>query len=367
MRPYAISLATLGWLCLASATNCMADANLTLYGRLDNGIEYVNGMRVSDGARASRWRAQSGDWGTAMLGLRGTETLNADLNVIFNLESALDTMTGRGGGAPAYEFNRYASVGLRSQRYGTVQFGRMLWISNGVWDFDPFVQEAWSSASLVRGRNWPQTSNNIDYRSPTFAGFDLQLRMALGNQSNFNLGPRGDFGRSSGAQLTYTTQKFQIRAIYDELRDAQGRFSDLFRASKEYAAMFNIFLGNVKLQAAYTHMYASDTALPGAPSAADHEWFAIDWRVSPIVDLTLGGFHINANGHGDRGGGSATIYEAGGIYRLSKRTFFYATMAQARNSSSAAFGLAALPYDSAEQALAGQTQTGFYAGINHSF
>lgn len=367
MRPSATSLATFSLLCFVCTAKCMADSNLTLYGRLDDGIEYVNGIRDSHGTRASRWRAQNGDWGTAMLGLRGTEALDADLDVIFNLESALDTVTGRAGAAPFNEFNRYASVGIRSQRYGTLQFGRMLWISNGVWDFDPFVQEAWSSASLVRGRNWPQTSNNIDYRSPLFSGFDLQLRVALGNQPGFNLGPRGDLGRSSGAQLTYTTERFQVRAIYDELRDAQGHFPDLFRASKEYAAMLNVVLGRIKIQAAYTHMYASDATLPGAPSAADHEWFGIDWRVNPIVDLTLGGFHINANGHGDRGGGAATIYEAGGIYRLSTRTFFYATVAQAHNSSGAAFGLAALPYASAEQALAGQTQTGFYAGLNHSF
>lgn len=350
---------------LGLASAAQAQSSVTLYGRLDNGIEYIHGVTNGNGQSANRWRGESGDWGTSMLGFKGAEDLGGGNYALFQLEQGLNTANGTVGGNGG--FNRWATVGLKNKDYGTLSAGRMLWISNGVWDFDPFVQEAWSSASLVRGRNWPQASNNIRYQSPVIGGFDVELRMALGNQPNFNRGAVGSYGRSTGAQLTYTNSLFQIRGLYDELRDANGRFSDLFNYSKEYVVAANVFLGAFKLQGAYTHMMAGDVTVGGAATAADHEWLGVTYQVNPVVAVTLGGFHINANGNPAQGGGAATIYELGGTYNLSKRTFLYLTAAQARNTSNATYGLGANSVGSADNALPGHTQTGFYAGINHTF
>ncbi|MCY0389436.1 porin [Robbsia sp. Bb-Pol-6] len=350
---------------LGLASAAQAQSSVTLYGRLDNGIEYIHGVTNGNGQSANRWRGESGDWGTSMLGFKGTEDLGGGNYALFQLEQGLNTANGTVGGNGG--FNRWATVGLKNKDYGTLSAGRMLWISNGVWDFDPFVQEAWSSASLVRGRNWPQTSNNIRYQSPVVGGFDVELRMSLGNQTNFNQGAVGSYGRSTGAQLTYTNSLFQIRGLYDELRDSNGRFSDLFNYSKEYVVAANVFLGSFKLQGAYTHMMAGDVTTAGAATAADHEWLGLTYQVNPVVAVTVGGFHINANGNPAQGGGAATIYEVGGTYNLSKRTFLYLTGAQARNTSNATYGLGANSVGSADNALPGHTQTGFYAGINHTF
>ena len=121
-------------------------------------------------------------------------------------------------------WSRRAFVGLKSEQWGTLQAGRNLFIdSDGVWEFDPFVQQAFSSASLVRGRNWQQTSNNVEYHSPVFWGFDVQAQYAFGNQAGaFNSGAAGEFGRSDGIMLaTYHSPLFDVRGIYDELRDDQ--------------------------------------------------------------------------------------------------------------------------------------------------
>ena len=62
-------------------------------------------------------------------------------------------------------FSRRAYVGLADKRFGQIQAGRNLFIDrDGVWEFDLVVQQAFSSASLVRGRNWQQTGNTFSDR-----------------------------------------------------------------------------------------------------------------------------------------------------------------------------------------------------------
>ena len=135
------------------------------------------------------------------------------------------------------------------------KIGRNLFIdSDGVWEFDPFVQQAVSSASLVRGRNWQQTSNNVEYHSPVFHGLDVQGQYSFGNQpGNFNAGAPGEFGRSNGIMLSYHSPLFDLRGIYDELRDSEGRLSNIFTASREYFVGANVRMQKFKIQAAYTH------------------------------------------------------------------------------------------------------------------
>jgi len=113
--------------------------------------------------------------------------------------------------------------------------GNLFIDSDGVWEFDPFRQRAAASAALVRGRNWQQTNNNVEYHSPVWHGFDVQGQYAFGNQPGaFNSGAHGELGRSDGIMLTYQSPLFDLRGIYDELRDSSGRSSNIFTASREF-------------------------------------------------------------------------------------------------------------------------------------
>ena len=72
----------------------------------------------------------------------------------------------------------------------------------------------------------------------------------------------------------------------------------------------------------------------------------------------------------NKGGGNGNIYTIGGSYNLSKRTLIDIQIASARNSSTANFGLnanAAGDTVSTDNPLPGHSQTGVYAGIQHSF
>jgi predicted porin len=351
-----------------------AQSSVTLYGRIDAGLEYLNGAPTGVGANgqatgsASRIRAESGDWGTSLWGLKGIEDLGGGYKAVFHLEGAFNTMTGQGPGSNEL-FDRYATVGVANDHLGTFLLGRELFISNGVWDFDPFGQSNWSSASLVRGRNWLHSSNNISYQSPNFGGFDAFGQYALSNATNFNGNGTTPQGRWDGLQLTYTTSLVQVRGIYDEIRDnVNGLLDDPFTASREYSAMVNVFLGKFKIQAAYQAIRTSGgIATAGeAPTTLDHEWGGVTWQATPAAALIAAVYHVNAN----KGAGNATIYTIGGTYNLSKRTLLDFQAATVQNSKSANFGLNANnagDTTATDNPIVGHSQSGIYAGIQHSF
>ncbi len=357
---------------LAASTAASAQSSVALYGRVDGGLEYLNHIANSTGGSSTRWSAEGGDWGTSMFGLRGSEDLGGGTAAVFDLETAVQIMNGTTGGGRL--FSRRAYVGLKDETWGQLQAGRNLFIdSDGVWEFDPFVQQAVSSASLVRGRNWQQTSNNVEYHSPVFHGLDVQGQYAFGNQaSGFNNGAAGDFGRSDGIMLTYHSSLFDMRGIYDELRDSSGRFSNIFTASREYFVGANLRVDKFKIQAAYTHYSAPDSPV-GVSDTADHYWLGATYQATPHWAVTAAGFYIHVgDGAGDAShdpASHAMLYALGTTYNLSARTFFYGTVAYVNNSKSGTFSVFATPRDSSTPTspLAGESQTGAYVGVMHLF
>ncbi|KMZ13325.1 Outer membrane protein (porin) [Candidatus Burkholderia humilis] len=364
-----------------------AQSSVTLYGRLDAGLEYMNGVPTGVGPNGAatgtshRFKAESGDWGTSLWGMKGVEDLGSGYRAVFQLEGSFNTMTGQGSGGGGL-FNRWATVGIAKNNFGTLLLGRELFISNGVWDFDPFGQSNWSSASLVRGRNWPQSSNNISYQSSKFAGFDFYGQYSLSNATNWNGNGTTPQGREAGAYITYTTPLFQIRGMYDEIRNPAngtlggvyydpinaGTANGVYGYSREYTAMFNLFLGQFKVQGAYQAIRSSGItgALPEQPTTLDHEWGGVTWQATPAAALIVAVYHVNGN----NGAGNATIYTVGGSYNLSKRTLLDLQVATVQNSKSANYGLNANNYGSAastDNPFPGHSQTGVYAGIQHSF
>lgn len=85
-----------------------SQTSVTLYGRLDAGLEYLNHVNNGAGGSSSRWSAEGGDWGTSMLGLKGNEDLGGGLNAIFNLETGLQVMNGTTSGGRLWSRRAFA-------------------------------------------------------------------------------------------------------------------------------------------------------------------------------------------------------------------------------------------------------------------
>jgi len=362
MKKSLMAVAVMGLASVGSVAQ--AQSVVTLYGRLDNGIEYQSAVPTGAHTAKSRFRAESGDWGTSLFGMQGTEDLGSGNSAIFRLEDGLNTSTGAGGGGAGTMFSRWAYVGLKNNSYGTIRLGKQQWIANEVWDFDPMGQSNWSSASLVGGRNWPGSQNDITYESATIGGFRAYGVYSLSNSTDFNgnTAPGAQNGRRDGLSLTYTSTLFQVRGIYDEIRSSTGGFTDVYASSREYFGGVNVFLGPVKLQVAYQGSHAPQ-ALAGAPSTTSQEWGGVTYTVTPAVTLIAAAYHVNAN----QSGGNATMYTVASSYALSKRTILVMQAASVHNSSRGAFGLNANEPGTGDAPLPGHSQSGVFFDVQHAF
>ncbi|SOE74535.1 Outer membrane protein (porin) [Burkholderia sp. OK233] len=279
---------------LVCAIAAYAQSSVTLYGRLDAGIEYMSGLTNAAGsASTSRWRVEGGDWGTSLWGLKGVEDIGNGNKVLFQLENGFNAVNGNLASAGSL-WSRWATVGVANDSFGTLLLGRELFISNGLWDFDPLGQSNWSSASLVRGRNWPISSNNISYQSPKIAGFDAYGQYSLSNGTSWNANPGGQ-GRSDGIQLTYTSALFQVRGLYDEIHDPNnGLLDNVFTASREYFVGANVFLGQFKLQGVYqaSRISGITSSVAGTPTTTNQFWGGLTWQATPAAALIAAAYHV---------------------------------------------------------------------------
>ncbi len=328
-----------------------AQSNVTLYGRVVAGVEYID--KIADpvtGQTNSLTRAADNQWGTSMIGFRGKEDLGGGLSAVFNLEGGFSATKGTTGSA---FFNRRTLVGLSSPSWGTLMFGKNLFNSNDVWNIDPTGQQFMSSSTLVRGRNWPGVNNLIEYTTPSFGGFTANVQVGLGEQTGSNKQLRNE-----GLSLAYVANDLELRAMLNSRRDANGNHSDAYVYSKDAILGGTYRIGAAKLFAAYESISAPDAAA-GAPSKLKHGWVGVRYDVTPALTLIGAGYRVSAN----RGNGNATLLMVGADYYLSKRTFLYASLGGVNNSSSANYAADV----TVNGPGAGASQRAVYFGMGHSF
>jgi predicted porin len=381
---------------MASSALAFADGSVKLYGKIDTGLQFESNM-----PKGSLFSAQSGDWAPSRFGMTGSEDLGGGTQAIFTLEAGFSSLTGASAGNL---FDRQATVGLTNPTWGTFKVGRMgeYEIQQDSFDLDPQLMQEYGITTLVRGRNWSLASNGFEYTSPNWGGLTLKGQYDLTNSTTWNAGTPGSGpgqlggaqGRSDGVEITYQTGPMEVMAIYDEIRDGNGEFDNVYVNSRSLMAGLNYTLGPVKVYAGYQHLaapQASDvgyfgtdtpTALPGGvtlPTTLDHEWLGALWQATAATSFTAAVYHSNAN----NGNGNATLFTLGGTYTLSKRTFLYSEVGAVRNSSTSNVGLGdgySDPYganvnnDPASGASNfrtdpnyGGTQAGVFAGIVTSF
>ena len=327
-----------------------AQNGVTLYGRVDNGIQYQTGL-----ATGHQVSLETGNWAPSEFGLKGAEDLGGGTKAIFRLEAGLDTLNGTSMGSL---FGRQATVGLTSDVWGTFKLGNFgsYEIQQDSFDVDPQVMQLYALSTLVRGRNWSNAGNGLEYTSPTWGGLTIKGQYDLTNSTTWNAGNPGSGqvgapqGRSDGIKAQYDGANLELLAIYDEIRDSNGQFSNVYTASRSVLVGGTYQVGPVKFYAAYQHLSApsasdygyfgtsTPTTQPGGvslPTVVDHEWAGATWQVSSFTALTAAVYHANAN----KGNGNATMFTLSGTYNLSKRTFLYSELGYIHNSSTSNIGL----------------------------
>ena len=354
------------------SSGALAQSNVTLSGRLDEGITYVN----NEGGHSNE-KMDSGVLFPNLWILSGHEDLGGGYTTLFKLSSLFNLSNGQLN-QPNTLFGQQAWVGIQSP-YGTISLGNQFDFSADY--FGQFnVSSAGSGYAIHQGdfdhTNNDRLKNSIKYVSPELFG-----GLTFGGMFGFSNTP-GSFhdnsGWSAGAQ--YANGPLTIATAYTYVATptidpyAQIGVHSFFgqqvasvtdNTATDLAPSFQIrSLGTLGVGASYAignvTLYGnfSDTVLKYLEAkSVMHVWEGgATWQVTPAVQLVGGYQHTGFEGH------TWNQVTAAALYALSKRTQVYISGDYLKASA----GVDAVIGASFEPSLTGK-QADVRVGIYHSF
>ncbi|MPW17608.1 porin [Paraburkholderia sp. CNPSo 3157] len=204
-----IALSTLSLALLGAAGAAHAQSSVTLYGLIDESIQYVNHANPANNHLFTMF---AGNLQGDRFGLKGTEDLGGGLKAIFQLESGFDVNSGKMGQGSRL-FGRQAYVGLTHDAYGTLTLGRQY---DPVVDMvQPLTADNYFGSTFTtpgdvdNNDNSSRTNNAVKYVSPVWGGLQVEGMYALGGVA----GATGAGQTWSGA-ATYGFGPFSVAAGY---------------------------------------------------------------------------------------------------------------------------------------------------------
>ncbi|MDH0090120.1 porin [Achromobacter mucicolens] len=198
-----------------------AETSVTLYGIIDTGLGY-NKISGAGDANGSRFGMINGVQNGSRWGLRGSEDLGDGLRAVFQLESGFDSGNGKMGQGSRL-FGRQATVGLASDSWGQLDFGRQTNIASKYFgSIDPFGA-GFGQANIGTGMSASNTQrydNMVMYQTPSFSGFQFGVGYSFsaddnkGGQTGFRT---ADNTRAITAGLRYVNGPLNVALSYDQL------------------------------------------------------------------------------------------------------------------------------------------------------
>jgi predicted porin len=331
----------------AFAVPVFAQSSVTLYGVIDEGLNYTN-----NAAGHSAYQMQSGYAQGSRFGLKGAEDLGGGLKAIFTLENGFDLNSGKLGQGSRM-FGRQAFVGLSDDRYGTITFGRQ---------YDSLVDYL---AQTTANGNWggyllshPYDNDNTDnsfrvnntakYASPDFSGFQFGGTYSFSNDTNF----ANNRQYSVGAQ--YALGGLLVAASYLQANNpgltsggaiATNDANFLSERLRIFGGGVNYTFGSATLGFVYTNTTvtnpaATDTSVyvgsitppdGGTLSALKYQNFEVNAKYQFTPAFFVGGQYVYTTSSFESSTGTPKPkYHTFGLmadYNISKRTDFYAQVA----------------------------------------
>ena len=216
-------------------------ADVTLYGRIDEGLLYqrVDGDQPHQSAENS-WGLESGNMTGSRFGIKGSEQISEDLKVSFTLEQGFNPDDGSFGDDDRM-FNREASLRVTTA-YGELGFGRMGRLLSDAGTYAQRGQfilgSSWAGMTggteVITDKTSSRLDNMITYKSPTFGGVTVYAQASLQKTSNtdevegssdtdryYALGATGNWGALSSA-LTFSTTDYSRTWVNDVEHNGAG-------------------------------------------------------------------------------------------------------------------------------------------------
>ncbi|MFM0341395.1 porin [Paraburkholderia fungorum] len=328
-----------------------AQSSVTLSGIIDGGFEIaqVGSLKSNPSNHPTLYRFQNGDLQANRFMLTGNEDMGGGMSAQFHLENQFNVSDGSIAGTGL--FTREAWVALTSNQ-GTVTLGRYRAPTFWVYLFEdantyrldsytaPNIQHQAILSQIFGAQKTSTTlggafsglggfsNNSISYRTPVLFG-GLTSEVTYSNGANGVQDDTQD-GKNLGANLIYARDGLKVGYGFNNSHYyIDGGLTSL--KTHIVGATYNFNFATLGAD----YVYASDSLGRFASS-----WTATG--VAPVGpgQVNLGVGHINSSQTG--GVGSATSFDLGYVYFISKRTQLYTLYTRLFNSSNSTIGLANL-------------------------
>jgi predicted porin len=326
----------------AFAAPAFAQSSVTLYGVIDEGIDFTNNAGGQHIYETASGYAQGSRWG-----LKGAEDLGGGLKAIFQLENGFDLNSGKlnQGGRM---FGRQAYVGLADDKYGTVTLGRQY---DSLVDYFAQTTAAGNWAGYLFASPYDndntdnsfRVDNTVKYASPNLAGFQFGGTYSFSNDTNFANNRQYSFGGQ------YANGGLLIAAAYLQANNPGNGSSGAITANDAsfIAARMRVFGGGINytfgpatVGFAYSNSNYKDPTANGylassallAPvgtslNTLKYQNFALNGKYQILPAFYVGAQYMYTMEAYDASTGSVKpkIHSVGIMadYNLSKRTDFY--------------------------------------------
>jgi predicted porin len=338
-----------------------AETSVVLYGIYDAGlgVQQIKGTDPITGANldATKVGMLNGVESGSSWGLRGTEDLGDGLRAMFNVESGFNSANGSSAQNDRL-FGRRATVGLGSDSWGRIDFGRQMNLASQYLEsIDPFALGFGQAnmGTIFSAANAQRYDNTVVFQTPMFNDFQFGVGYSF-NADDKNGAQTGyataDNTRAITAGLRYSNGPFNVALTYDQL-NASNNFNSGGATPKQWILGGSYDFEVAKLALAFSQTrdgwFASQDLNAfgsGAPANVNNfnpanfrNAFADKVKVnSYMVGLTapLGGaskvfaswLMADPNNVGNN---KWQIYSLGYSYDFSKRTDMYAMASYSKN------------------------------------
>jgi predicted porin len=377
----------------SAASVAHAQGSVTLYGIIDEGINYTSNVQTSAGHGHNLYNLSSGILSGSRWGLKGSEDLGGGMKAIFQLENGFDVNNGKLGQGNL-EFGRQAYVGV-STPYGVVTLGRQY---DPVVDYiHPLMPSAMFSGSigahpadLDNLNNANRVNNSVKYRSASYAGFSAEglysfggVPGGMGQNQIYSLGAgygRGPltiglgylnarnpnasfFGTAVGA--TAATNNFGTSPVISGYASAQSE--QIVAAGATYtigAATIGGIYSNTKFKSLSGVVSALNATGASGTQTFNSGEVSLQYQLTPALLVAA------AYNYTDGSGANNARYQQGSLaadYVLSKRTDFYVIGVMQHASGTDSTGRAARASLNGLTPSSSDQQTAIRFAIRHKF
>ncbi|WP_321920550.1 porin [Paraburkholderia tropica] len=367
-----------------------AQSSVTLYGYVDAGIAYTNNQLGH-----TAWQTTSSATQNTVFGLKGTEDLGGGLSAVFKLEQAF--VLNNGAQALSGDaFGSQAWLGLQSDAFGTMTFGRQFDVVNDL--VGPLTAEwnAWGGSIAAHpfendnlAANSVIVNNTVKFTSQAYRGATLEGMYAFGNAP-------GRFGqnRAYGFALAYEHGPLNLAAGYLQFNNPglgagavttnDGSANFLAERQRIWSLGGNFALGSLTLGLVWSHtqldeatgvlsfgtgtyLGISDASSGTLQGSLRFDNYEANVKYSLTTALSVSGAYTYTHGayNGSSPGWNTAMIQTD--YALSKRTDFYVEGVYQNVHGAPADSVLAHAMLNGFSPSSGSTQVAVTVGMRHSF